>query len=146
MGMVCLVYASRFARGVGPNDVQDILTISRERNKAAGITGVLCYDPRFFLQVLEGPRDAVNELYCDIAGDKRHDHVMILSYQEVAARLFDEWSLAYVRMDDSTRPICRKYCLSGAFDPYAMTAEQALGFVTEMSAERQRYLDSLTSK
>ena len=146
MNMVRLIYASRFGSRVGPNDVQDILSVSRERNKEAGITGVLCYDPRFFLQVLEGPRDKVNEPYCGIAGDRRHVGVTLLAYDDVEDRIFAEWSMAYVRMDDAAKPVWAELNLSGDFDPYTMKAEQVLGFVNRISAERQRFLDSLTGE
>ncbi len=142
--MVRLIYASRFETGVGPNHVQDILRVSREHNPKAGITGVLCYDPRYFLQVLEGPREKVNELYATIAGDTRHKEVTILAYREVDVRLFEEWSMAYVRMDGATRAICDKFCIDGTFDPYAMTADEALGFAKDLSTERQLFLESLS--
>lgn len=54
--------------------------------------------------------------------------------------------MAYVRMDDDTRTICAKFGLSGTFDPYAMTTQEAVGFVAEISAERQRLLDNLTKE
>ena len=52
--------------------VDDILTKSRAKNPAAGITGNLIYHADLFLQLLEGPQSAVNELYEKILADNRH--------------------------------------------------------------------------
>ena len=58
--------------------VDDILTKSRAKNPAAGITGNLIYHADLFLQMLEGPHSAVNELYEKILADNRHADVVKL--------------------------------------------------------------------
>lgn len=141
MKLVRLIYASRFTHGVGPNDVQDILRVSREHNEAAGITGVLCYDPRFFLQCIEGERMVVNKLYGHILGDERHKDVMLLEYSEIPMRLFSNWSMAYVSLGEMTGRILIKYGADATFDPYEMSGAQCLAFIQEVAAERQRYLE-----
>lgn len=146
MRLVRLIYASRFTRGVGPNDVQDILTTSRQHNETVGITGVLCYDPTFFLQCLEGERDAVNKLYAHILTDERHHDVLLLEYSEISMRLFSNWSMAYVRISDMTKPILIKYGANATFDPYAMTGSQCVAFVQEIAHERRKYLESERQK
>lgn len=140
MSLVRLTYASRFAYGSGPNDVQDILRVSREHNEKIGITGALCYDPKFFLQCLEGDRVEVNRLYADILADDRHKSVMLLEYSEIRMRLFSNWSMAYVRIDEMTKPILLKFSTKAVFDPYAMTGPQCAAFIKEVAEERQQYL------
>ena len=61
-----------------------ILEQSRAHNPQLGITGILCYSDDLFIQVLEGGRDEVCELYNTIVRDDRHQQVRILSFEEIA--------------------------------------------------------------
>lgn len=141
MSMVRLIYASRFAEKIGPNDVQSVLTEARKHNEEHAVTGVLCYDWHYFLQCLEGDRDEVNRLYVAIAKDKRHRDVTLISFEDIDQRLFPAWSMAYVRISDLTEPILIKYTPKKAFDPFDMNGKQALGFIREISDERKSYLE-----
>lgn len=140
MNMVRLIYVSRFSKGVGPNDLQAILSISRNNNLEKGITGMLCYDPHYFLQCLEGPRHAINQLYGKIIADPRHEEVTLLEYSDIHQRVFENWSMAYIRSDILTEHIMLKYSPTSTFDPFIMTAQQALGFITHIAAERDQFL------
>jgi hypothetical protein len=141
MSLVRLIYASRLTSGVGANDIQDVLRVSRENNEQSGITGVLCYDPAFFLQCLEGERMKVNELYADILGDPRHRDVIILEFSDIDRRMFSSWSMAYVRLDEMTKPILLKYGPTATFDPYTMSGRQCVAFIQEVAEERQAFLE-----
>ena len=146
MSLVRLIYASRFSAGVGPNDVQDILSISRANNEEKGITGGLCYDPNFFLQCLEGNRQQVNSLYGDIVRDERHKDLVLLEYSDITEHLFKNWSMAYVRIDELTEPILQKYSKDSSFDPYQMSSDQILAFIKEIAEERQAFLEQEKQK
>ena len=50
----------------------DILAVSRANNVLLGITGFLIYIDSGFLQILEGDKRAVRELYMHICNDRRH--------------------------------------------------------------------------
>ncbi len=98
MNMVRLIYMSHFNGSANPHDIQDILAISRKNNEEWGITGALCYNPNYFLQCLEGPRDSVNTLYKQILCDERHQEVTLLEYCDIHERKFEKWSMAYARI------------------------------------------------
>ena len=51
---------------------------ARPTTRGSGVTGVLCFSEGIFLQVLEGGRSAVNQLYNRIAADTRHTQVELL--------------------------------------------------------------------
>jgi len=55
MNQVRLTYVSRMTESCDMEAVEEILRVSRPQNAARGITGMLCYDPQYFLQCLEGP-------------------------------------------------------------------------------------------
>jgi len=137
MNMVRLIYASRFSREAGPGDLQEIVDVSREKNRELGITGALCFDPRFFMQCIEGPRGAVNELYNRIVVDERHTDVTLIAYGEIHKRSFAKWSMAYVRIDEKVGPVLLRYSPTSSFDPFSMSGEQALAFAVDVAAARE---------
>ena len=73
--------------------VDDILTKSRAKNPAAGITGNLVYHADLFLQLLEGPHSAVHELYEKILVDNRHADIVKLRDASFNHRLFASWAM-----------------------------------------------------
>ena len=83
------------AANCAPIDVAKILTVSRRNNARDAITGLLYVDGRRFLQVLEGPTDAVERAFARIAGDPRHRAVVTLSRRAIEAREFGEWAMAH---------------------------------------------------
>lgn len=76
-------------------DVSDILTVSRVRNVADGITGLLLADGTRFLQALEGEADAVRACYARIAQDDRHCDIVTVADQPIGQRQFGAWSMDY---------------------------------------------------
>ena len=68
---------------------------SRARNVAIDITGALLYADGNFMQLLEGPRDAVLATLARIEKNPLHSGVIVLINGPAAARQFDAWSMAY---------------------------------------------------
>ena len=54
-----LVYLSTATRPMTPADLESLLAVSRARNAADSLTGMLLYADRQFMQALEGPAPAV---------------------------------------------------------------------------------------
>jgi hypothetical protein len=144
--LVRLIYVSRFSAGVNRKALESILSVSRIQNRKKGITGVLCYAPGLFLQCLEGPRDAVNALYARILADSRHRSPTLLAYEDIHIRMFECWSMAYVRSEDLTGDLLLKFGSDRTFDPFAMSARQALGFLSRIALDRRRFLDQAVRK
>lgn len=92
--MLQIMYISS-ASNCAPIDVAQILTVSRRNNARDGITGLLYADGRRFLQVLEGPEEAVERAFIRIGGDPRHRAVVTLSRRAIEAREFGEWAMAH---------------------------------------------------
>lgn len=93
--MLQVIYASAAKRAMSAAGLRDILVTARARNAAIGVTGMLVYDDGSFLQVLEGPDDAVTALVERIKADPRHDRFRLLSMKEIQAREFGEWSMGF---------------------------------------------------
>jgi hypothetical protein len=60
---------------------------------------LLLYQGGHFLQVLEGERDTVRELFAHIAHDPRHWHVTELFEQELEQRQYADWSMGFQALD-----------------------------------------------
>ena len=73
------------------------------------MTGVLCFSEGLFLQLLEGGRLPVSQLYNRIANDPRHRDVMLLSYEEIGERKFAGWSMGQVNLSHLNASLLLKY-------------------------------------
>ena len=96
--LVRCLYASRAATPLDPGRVDLIVEQSHRNNPARGVTGLLCFVDDIFVQVLEGGRDAVCDLFNTIIRDDRHHSVRILSYEEIPERRFGRWNMGHVNM------------------------------------------------
>ena len=96
-----ITYVSRARQGLTPGDVGAIIHVSRRNNRWVGVTGLLLYNGDAFLQALEGPHEAVEEVARRIEGDKRHTEVGYLSDRAVGRREFGEWDMALLKLDRS---------------------------------------------
>lgn len=135
--LVRLLYASRSAKPAGADVVEAILSQSRRHNPKLGITGILCQSGDLFMQLLEGGRPAVNELYNRIVRDDRHKDVVVLHYEEVAERRFAAWTMGLVNLAKVNRSTLLKYSETAALDPYAMSGTAALALLEELIATAQ---------
>jgi hypothetical protein len=125
-----LVYTSRSLVASDPDQLDAILAVSRERNRRAGITGMLWSDGASFAQVLEGDAEAVEATMKRIRADRRHSHIEIVLDRAVTSRQFGRWSMSLA--DDSAEGI-----LGTSF---------LVGFaIAERSAPAERLYDVLTA-
>ena len=132
--LVRLLYASRAATSDDPDVLGVILKQSRHNNPKMGITGVLCCSGGTFLQVLEGGRSTVSRLYNRIAGDPRHDDVVLLNYEEIAERRFAGWSMGQVNLARLNPALLLKYSETATLDPYAVSGAVSMALFDELVA------------
>ena len=132
--LVRLLYASRAVNAFTDEDLQSILRESRAANPALGITGVLCYSDGIFMQVLEGGRTAVNQVYSRIAGDARHTQVELLSYEEIDERRFAGWSMGQIDLASLNPAALLKYSERATLDPFSVSGRVSLAMFEELVA------------
>lgn len=94
-----LLYTSVSAGKMSDSDLISLLDQSREKNKRLAITGMLIYHNREFVQILEGEKNAVQELYQTIADDDRHTSVKVFYEGEIKARAFQDWTMAFKKLE-----------------------------------------------
>lgn len=82
-------------------DVDAILDASARNNPVRGITGLLLFNGRNFLQLLEGEESEVLGLMETITADPRHSGVSILDRREISARSCPAWAMKRVLIAES---------------------------------------------
>jgi len=97
-----------------------ILKTSLTNNRINQITGVLCQGVGFFIQVLEGERNNVNELFLKIANDRRHKNVELISFEEVTHRKYPKWLMAHIDLSEMDPMVALKH---PEFDPYSASGK-----------------------
>ena len=95
-----LIYSSTAHHEMTFDELMEILERARQKNTELDITGMLLYRDRDFLQVLEGSKDIVLSLYQKIQRDKRHDHVNLISITPVQSRIFPDWTMGFVDLEN----------------------------------------------
>lgn len=95
--MIQLCYISTARPHVGWDAVDDILAASRRNNATARVTGLLLFNGKRFLQLLEGAPAMVEETYARIQRDARHFAVVKLSERKIEEREFGAWEMAFER-------------------------------------------------
>lgn len=98
--MLSLIYVSTSEKLLNDEELLDILKTSRENNSSKDVTGLLLYKGGNFMQVLEGPDEAVEALYEKIKADPRHKDVNVLSREQISARQFPAWEMAFQNLDN----------------------------------------------
>ena len=96
--MLQLTYISTATKEMDPGQMNGILAASRRNNGIAGVTGLLLYDGKRFLQALEGEPAEVRSTYARIKDDPRHRAIVLLSSNEVDKRSFGNWEMAAHRV------------------------------------------------
>jgi len=91
-----LVYVSVASQEFSVGQLAELLAAARAQNTRIGVTGLLLYHEGSFLQLLEGPSEAVDATFRRIERDPRHSDVHVLLRGRVPAREFDGWSMGFV--------------------------------------------------
>ncbi|MCW8345097.1 BLUF domain-containing protein [Vibrio sp. ZSDZ65] len=126
------IYVSTLSKNCDSNAIGDILSQSREHNKKSHITGLLSHNQTYFLQCLEGSRDAINDTYHHILNDQRHSNVSILYFKEIDCRSFGDWSMGDIPQSHLTTLLKLQFSGSEHFNPYKMSGESAYLMLLEL--------------
>ncbi len=132
--LVRLLYVSRAAESINPAMIDNIIAQSKKNNPTAGITGILCYSGSMFMQVLEGGRKAVNEVYGRIVRDARHSDVQVLHYEEITERCFAGWTMGKANLDKINPSVVLKYSETEEIDPYKVSGKVSMALLQELMA------------
>jgi len=89
------------APSLSHEEVEAILSSSARNNPARGITGLLLYNGRNFLQLLEGEEVELIDLMVHISHDPRHVGVSMLDRKGIERRSCPDWAMKRVLIAES---------------------------------------------
>jgi hypothetical protein len=78
----------------------DLLHQARDYNLIDSITGLLLHDRGYFLQVIEGPEEALADLLERLRQDSRHRNFQVFEDSLSQSRLFPNWSMGWAHLSD----------------------------------------------
>lgn len=73
--------------------LDDIVKKSKINNPVYGITGLLFYHNKRFIQVLEGEKEALEGLMSILEKDNRHKNIQRILDQQIKKRGFMDWNM-----------------------------------------------------
>jgi hypothetical protein len=95
-----ITYVSRFAKPFTEQELTELGETAAENNRELDVTGVLMTSGGVFFQILEGPDDAVDEVYTAIAADPRHTNIVVLELEHgITVRNYPDWSMKAIDLD-----------------------------------------------
>jgi hypothetical protein len=137
MSLFRLIYASRAAEALTPADHEQILESSRRNNAKVGVTGLLAFGAREFLQCLEGSRDAVNATYARILSDPRHQDIQLIDCRDVDQRWLGEWGMHGLPPSRLTRQRVLRFSERELFTPTRMAGASAIALLADLAREME---------
>jgi hypothetical protein len=93
------VYVSSEVYKFTDAQLKDLLEVSRRKNNACGVTGLLLYLSGNFIQLLEGAKEDVLATRTRIAADTRHRGMNTLLEGPCEKRDFQDWSMGFERLE-----------------------------------------------
>lgn len=132
--LVRCLYASRSTKPLPASLLNEVLDQSRRNNPGKGITGLLCVANDIFVQVIEGGRDEVCELFNTIVRDERHRDVRLLVYEEIAERRFGGWTMGQVNIESINPALLLKYSAKTELNPFASSGQATMALLMELAA------------
>ena len=100
MSLHCLIYTSIASQKMTDDELKAILQKARPHNCQLQITGMLLYQDPFFMQILEGEEDIIQQQFERIAKDSRHHKVSIIYKKSIDERNFSDWTMGFNKIDN----------------------------------------------
>lgn len=94
--MYRLIYLSTAVKSkTTDSELSDLLLKSQKSNRSFDITGILLHKNGEFMQVLEGEKKSVLDLFEIIKKDKRHKNIIAFDQKEIESRYFTGYFMAF---------------------------------------------------
>ena len=136
-----LVYVSKNLLEGGEAEIESavmqILEASQRNNSKVDVTGALMFNTGAFAQVLEGPRQAVEETFERIQCDVRHGDVTVLQCGPSESRSFANWSMAFVGRSSACQMQFSQLAAGSGFDLSKLDGDAVFGMLHGLVLEEE---------
>jgi hypothetical protein len=107
-----ILYISNADRAFNNEEVKELVTESRNWNRLHGITGFLAYVEGIldgqtrcqFIQVVEGEKSDMDDVFTIIKEDPRHKDICVLKEGYIKERKFKSWNMGFERLCLNSNP------------------------------------------
>lgn len=117
--------------------VGQILASSQRNNAQSDVTGALMFNSGAFAQVLEGPRQGVEETFERIQCDDRHGDVTVLQCGPTESRSFATWSMAFVGASTGGQARFSRLAAESGFDLSRLDGDAVFTMLHELVLEEE---------
>ena len=91
--MLRVIYTSVQRAGLLRDHLEKLCQHAAAKNSSLDVTGLLLSNGLEFMQCIEGPDEAVIQVYKKIVQDPRHDDIRLLVSVQTQERLFPNWGM-----------------------------------------------------
>ncbi len=91
-----ICYVSTANQDISSSEIVEILQQTESRNNQHGINGMLVYSEGTFLEVIEGEKKMIKELFESISVDKRHKNLIVIFEKDINKKLFLDEESAFI--------------------------------------------------
>ncbi|WP_282031454.1 BLUF domain-containing protein [Winogradskyella eximia] len=100
MSLRQIIYTSQASEQFNKRSLLDLLHTSRGYNTIDNISGVLMHRDGYFLQIIEGEQDVIENLFQRLNNDTRHKNIKMILDRSVESRLFSNWAMGCADFDE----------------------------------------------
>jgi hypothetical protein len=136
--LIYISEATDFTVARAADIMADILAVSVERNTQAGVSGALLACDQWFLQVLEGSRLKVSEIYNLLCTDPRHRKIRLIEAKPAERRLFCDWGMCGRTLSSRDAEIVALLGARGRLNPATLTPASAVKLLSVVREVQKR--------
>ena len=104
-----LAYVSYAADNLTQEQINQVFNFTVNWNIDHKISGFLVHNNRNFVQLLEGDKNEIKDLFSRIAIDKRHKDIFLILEQEMPQRAFDGYKSGFLISDSRLHTELKDY-------------------------------------
>ncbi len=108
MELSYMIYKSVPAENITESNLLDIAERSKGNNIDKGLTGLLVYGNKEFVQVLEGTENDIEVLYQKLLTDKRHSNMKVVKRGKLDRRYLPIWSMGFRSVSNEEMQLIEK--------------------------------------
>ena len=96
--LIHIVYVSFSRNKLSEVELDELLSEIRPKNLTNDVTGLLLYNDEIFIQIIEGTRKVIDNLYENLQNDSRHINIVKILEENICQRSFPNWSMGYQKL------------------------------------------------
>jgi EAL domain-containing protein (putative c-di-GMP-specific phosphodiesterase class I) len=137
--LTTILYRSHLHDHVPIKTLEDMVAKANSKNTISDVTGILLFDGRHFFQLLEGPRDAVKNIYLRICQDARHHNLVELMHDFAPERRFGKVGMELFDLREHDKESVLQAVLNKGTSRYQLTyKDRALQFLRTFVVARDK--------